>query len=135
MPMKTFPWPSGIVAALLGAFVFTINLRADNPPWPPLVSVLALNPHAAEEGSDPATFLVVRIGPANTALTVEYSLGGEAENGTDYQTLPGVVTIPQGAYFAPVTVTPFDDFEIEGAESVILALQQPPVWPPPYIVT
>src|ERR1043166_1718990 len=134
MPMKTSPWLS-FVAAWLGAFALTPAVQADNPPWPPLVSVLALDPRAAEEGSDPATFLVVRIGPANTALTVEYALGGEGENGTAYQTLPGMVTIPQGAYFAPVTVTPLDNFEIEGAESVVLALRQPPVWPPPYIVT
>src|SRR6185295_11281931 len=132
MPMKTFPWPSGIVAALLGAFVFTINLRADDPPWPPLVSVLALDPDAAEEGSDPATFLVVRIGPANTPLTIHYALGGAAQNGEDYQRLTGEVTIPMGAYFAPVQATPLDDFLIEGAESVVVALLQPPIWPPPY---
>ena len=132
--MKTSKWLSGIVAVLLGAFALLPNVRADNPPWPSLVSVLTLDPCAAEEGSDQATFLVVRIGPANTALTVEYELGGGATNGADYVTLPGTVTIPEGAYFALVNVTPHDDFLIEGAESVVLALQQPPVFPPPYIV-
>jgi len=132
--MKTTRWLCGIVALLLGAFNFTYESRADNPPWPSLVSVLPLDPHAAEEGSDPATFLVVRIGPADAPLTVQYALGGEATNGDDYEMLSGEVTIPQGAYFAPVTVTPYDDFLIEGEESVVLALQQPPVFPPPYIV-
>jgi hypothetical protein len=125
----------GIVAILLGMLVPLSNVQADNPPWPPLVSVIALDPDAAEQGSDSATFLVVRIGPANTALTVEYDLGGDAHNGTDYQSLVGTVTIPQGAYFAPVIVTPIDDYEVEGSESVVIALQQPPVWPPPYIVS
>jgi hypothetical protein len=125
----------GIVAILLGVFVSVANVRADNPPWPPFVSVIALDPDAAEQGSDTATFLVVRIGPANTALTVAYELGGEAINGVDYQSLPGTVTIPAGAHFAPVVVTPIDDYEIEGSESVVVALQQPPAWPPPYIVT
>jgi hypothetical protein len=119
---------------LLGAFSFLSNARADDPPWPPLVSVIALDPAAAEEGSDPAMFLAVRVGPANTALTVQYALGGGAENGVDYEPLSGVVIIPAGAYFAPIEVMPIDDYLVEGAESVVVALQQPPAWPPPYIV-
>ena len=42
-----------------------------------------LDPDAAEEGSDPATFLVVRTGAADTPLTVNYLLGGAAGNGVD----------------------------------------------------
>lgn len=135
MCTKTSPWSYGIIAILLVVFVSLSTVRADNPPWPSLVSVIALDPDAAEQGSDTATFLVVRIGPANTALTVQYALGGDALNGADYQSLSGTVTIPEGAHFAPVTVTPIDDYEIEGSESVVIALQQPPDWPPPYIVT
>jgi len=135
MPMKTSRWLCAIAGLWLGAFGFLSNVNADNPPWPPQVLVLALDPSAAEEGSDPATFLVVRVGPANAPLTVQYALGGTADNGADYQFLPGMVTIPTGAYFAPVTVDPIDDFLVEGSESVVIALQQPPVWPPPYIVT
>jgi hypothetical protein len=66
---------------------------------------------------------------------VNYLLGGTAENGVDYEPLPGSVTIPSGAHFAPVVVTPMDDFLVEGVESIVIALQQPPAWPPPYIVT
>ena len=134
MQTKYLPRLCGIAAIILGVLSFLSNVNADNPPWPPLVSVLALDPCAAEEGSDPATFLVVRIGPANAPLTVHYALGGTAQNGLDYQELTGDVTIPMGAYFAPVTVTPIDDFEVEGDESVVIALLQPPVLPPPYIV-
>jgi len=133
--MKTSRWLCGIAVVLFGVFGLLSKVNADNPPWPPQVLVLALDPSAAEEGSDPATFLVVRTGPANTPLTVQYALGGTADNGDDYQPLSGQVIIPPGAYFAPVIVNPIDDFLVEGHESVVIALQQPPVWPPPYIVT
>jgi hypothetical protein len=135
MRTKNSRWLCGLAAVVLGLFSFVTNVRADDPPWPPQVIVLALDPAAAEEGSDPATFLVVRIGPANAPLTVQYALGGETENGADYQPLSGSATIPQNAYFAPVTISPLDDFLVEGSESVVIALQQPPTWPPPYIVT
>jgi len=133
--MKTSRWLCCVAAILCGLFGGSSHVRADDPPWPPLVVVIATDPNAAEEGSDPAQFLVVRVGPAHTPLTVQYALGGTADNGDDYQWLPGTVTIPAGAYFAPVDVHPLDDFLVEGHESVVIALQQPPVWPAPYIVT
>src|SRR6185312_15740098 len=49
-------------------------------------------------------------------------LGGTAVNGTDYQTLSGTVTIPAGAVSAPITVTPMDDTQVEGDETVVLTL-------------
>jgi hypothetical protein len=78
---------------------------------------------------------VVRIGLPDGPLTVQYTLGGTASNGVDYQSLPLSVTIPANAYFATIQVDPIDDYLIEGTESVVVALQQPAVWPPPYIVT
>lgn len=135
MSTKPSRWLYGLAAALLGVFGVVSPLHAQNPPWPPLVSVIALDPDASEQGSDSATFLVVRLGLANTPLTVHYVLGGTAVNGVDYEPLSGSVTIPSGEHFAPVVITPIDDYLIEGTETVVLALQQPPVSPPPYIVT
>ncbi len=136
------PFESFILLLALLAFagISPKLLAADDPPgdpadWPPVVHILAIDPDAAEEGSDPATFYVLRLGPTNVPLTVSYVLGGTAENGTDYEALPGTVTIPEGAYLAPITVTPIDDFSIEGGETVVAALDQPPSWPPPYIVS
>ena len=129
--MKTSRWPCAVAAILLGAFTILPGALAQTPPWPPLVLVIASDPAAAEEGSDPAQFLVVRGGPADGPLTVQYTLGGTAANGDDYETLTGEVTIPTGSYFAPVEVNPYDDFLVEGEESAVIALQQPPAWPPP----
>ena len=61
--MKTSRWLCGIAGLLFGAFGFLSNAQSQNPPWPPLVLVIASDPSAAEEGSDPAQFLVVRVGP------------------------------------------------------------------------
>src|SRR5207244_3441258 len=59
-----------------------------------------------------------------SALTVRYSLSGSAANGIDYQSLPTSVTIPAGAASATVTVTPIDDSQTEGDETVVLTLSQ-----------
>jgi len=48
------------------------------------------------------------------ALVVYYRIGGTASNGVDYQTLPGTVTIPEGAVSALIEVDPIDDLLVEG---------------------
>jgi hypothetical protein len=54
----------------------------------------------------PGIFSLTRDGDTSSALTVHYSLGGSAANGTDYQTLSGSVVIPAGSSTATVTVEP-----------------------------
>jgi hypothetical protein len=55
-------------------------------------------------------------------LTVFYTLGGSASNGTDYNNLTGSVVIDSGQSSATVTVVPVDDSSPEGTETVILTL-------------
>ena len=53
---------------------------------------------SASEAGDTGSFRVTRPAAAtNGALTVYYTLGGEAANGADYAQLTGSVTIPAGA--------------------------------------
>jgi len=131
MKTRNSLWLSALALSL---FCAALLPRQASAQIPTIVYVLATDPFAAEEGSEPATFTVIRLGPLDAPLTVQYALGGTAVNGDDYQTLSGEVTIPQGQITAPVVVSPIDDFLVEGWEDVVLALQQPPVWPPPYIV-
>jgi len=91
-----------------------------------LVSVVASDPVAAENGSDPGAFRVSRQGPSADPLTVFYTLSGAAEAGVDYVPLPGSVTLPAGATEATVPIEPLDDALIEGPESVVLALKPGP---------
>jgi hypothetical protein len=54
---------------------------------------------------------------------VSYSVSGTATAGSDFTTLAGTATIPAGATFATVTVTPINDAVVEIQETVILTLQ------------
>ena len=135
MNTKLFSLLNWIGAVALTSTGLATTLRAASSDSPPTVHLLATAPSAAEEGSAPATFMVFRIGPTNAPLPVSYAVGGSAVNGEDYQWLSGEVAIPAGSYSALVTVTPIDDFLVEGWENIVLALDQPPVWPPAYIVS
>ncbi len=59
---------------------------------------------------------------APTDLTVNYSVGGSATNGTDYLTLTGSAIITSGASSQTITVTPVDDSAPESTETVALTL-------------
>ena len=57
------------------------------------------------------------------ALTVHFTVSGTATVGVDYTALPASVVIPAGQSSVVLTVTPIDDAEIEGDESVSLMVQ------------
>jgi hypothetical protein len=89
----------------------------------PMVTVAPTDASAAEEGLDPGVFTITRTGGTATPLTVLYTLSGTASNGVDYEILPGSVTVPAGETSATITVTPIDDGETEGSETVVLTLR------------
>lgn len=86
------------------------------------------DPSAAETTQPPANtgtfhfYLPYNVGP----LTVNFTVGGTAANGTDYQSIPTSVTIPSGQKDAYVTVTPIDDTRVEGPETVVLTISSSP---------
>src|SRR5439155_21015776 len=86
------------------------------------VVVAASDASASEQGPDPGEFTFTRTGDTSFALTVNYTLGGTAQNGTDYQPLGTSVTIPAGSGSATLAVMPIDDTEAEGDETVVLTL-------------
>lgn len=99
-----------------------------NPPMvtdsPPVVTVLATDPNAAEDGPDSGTFQISRTGDPTNSITVYYSLDGSARNGRDYQMLSGVVTFAIGASSTNINVVPILDVDssAEPSDSVILQL-------------
>ena len=60
--------------------------------------------------------------PLYPPLTVTYSIAGSAGSGTDYSTVSGTVTFPDGVQDVYLDVNPVDDALVEGAEAVILTL-------------
>ena len=88
---------------------------------PSSVSVFASD-NLATEGSDAATFTLTRTGDTSSDLTIFYSLGGTALNGTDYDTNELSAVIPAGSASVEVTITPIDDTEAEPVETVTLTV-------------
>ena len=88
------------------------------------LTIEASDASASEAGPDTGTIRVTRPDTStNAALTVFYTLGGTAVNGSDYAPLSGSVVIPAGALSAEFTVTPLDDTAWqEGTETVVAAL-------------
>src|SRR4030095_16246429 len=85
--------------------------------------IMATHAIAAEAPTPaPGVFTVSRTGSTTAALTVNYTVGGTATNGTDYQTLSGSVVIAAGPASATLTVTPIDDTVSEGDETVTVTL-------------
>jgi hypothetical protein len=101
---------------------------------PPVVNITAIDPEGAEPGVPAvinlAIFQIKRTGPTNWPLVVFYRIGGSAENGLDYRLIPNRVQIPAGAAAANVVIDPLDDNLVEGLETVILKLVEPPILSP-----
>lgn len=74
-----------------------------------------------EDGEVPAEFVVFRSGGIRP-ITVQYTLGGTAEHGVDYQPLSGVVEIPGGVRAVGIPVVPIPDGLVEPQETVVLTL-------------
>ncbi|MDX2306135.1 MAG: ExeM/NucH family extracellular endonuclease [Microscillaceae bacterium] len=88
-----------------------------------LVSIQATDTDATELGQGTATFRISRTGATTNALTVSYTVGGTASNGTDYTpNLTGTAIIPADAAFVDIIITPEDDNDVEGNETVTLTL-------------
>ena len=88
----------------------------------PVVSISATDATADEEGPTTGTFTVSRAGSTDNAITVNYSVTGTAVNGTDYTTLGGSVVIAASSASSTITITPVDDSDVEGDETVIVTL-------------
>ena len=88
----------------------------------PTVTVIATDPTATEAGPTTGTFTISRTGPTTAPLTIQWSVTGTATKGVDRLSLPATPVIPAGASSVAITVTPVDDTEVEGNETVIATL-------------
>ncbi|GBL15644.1 hypothetical protein MTo_02959 [Microcystis aeruginosa NIES-1211] len=84
---------------------------------------LAVSPSSVtEDGTTNLVYTFTRTGVTTNALTVNYSVGGTATNGTDYTSIPTSVTFAANSSTATVTVDPTADTTVESDETVILTL-------------
>ena len=89
------------------------------------INVEVTSLYASESGTASA-FEVVRSGNTDASLTIQYTLRGTAQNGTDYQNLGGTVTLAAGASSATVPINPIADGTSEEPETVFLTLEGAP---------
>jgi hypothetical protein len=94
----------------------------DPPPAPPPLTVTATDPSASRVGPDNGVFTIARTGSTAAALSVNYSLGGTAQNGADYSQLSTPATIPIGASAIALTVAPKASTNPVTSETVVLTL-------------
>lgn len=95
----------------------TMRLKDDDS------EAIAVSTHSATlaEPASASSFYLSRAGTAG-ALTVHYTLGGTATNGTDYTLVSGTATIPDTATGVDIPVTPINDALAEGTETIILTI-------------
>lgn len=74
------------------------------------------------EGCAPATITFSRANAAPTPLTINYTIGGTATMGVDYNTIPSSVTIPAGQTSVNLTLNGTVDALNEGSETVTLSI-------------
>lgn len=89
---------------------------------PSVISVTASNATVSEGGASNGVFILTRSGVITNALTVYYTMGGTATNGTDYTTLSGSITFATNATTTNITLGLSDDLISEFTESATLNL-------------
>ena len=115
-----------------GTGTASINLLDNDAP--PAVSIAA-GASAAEPATN-GTFTINFSVATTTATNINFAYTGTADFGTDYSvsysagtanspTASGVLTVPSGVSSIIVTVTPINDPDVEGSETIILTLSTP----------
>jgi hypothetical protein len=108
-----------INASLGGIKVHTYTILANDGAT---VSITATAPNASRAGPVPGNFRITRTGPTNASQVVTFEITGTASAPTDYQPLGTSVTIPAGAAYVDLPVTPTDLYSVEIGQSVVLTL-------------
>ena len=111
---------AGYVIGNPGLATITLNDNADLP-----IVTVGVNDGVAGEVSDTGKFRFTTTGTGSGDIVVHYTVTGAALADVDYVALPGTVTMGRNST-AEVTVTPLDDAELEGYESVTVTIDPDP---------
>ena len=86
-------------------------------------ATIAVSPAAVAEDGAPNLVYTVTLNQASfSALSINYTIGGTATNGTDYASIASPLVIPAGSTTGTITVNPTADATIEADETVTLTL-------------
>ena len=84
----------------------TVTITENDAPRPTTVTLSVLGDGTATVGGPNGKVLFTRSGDYTAPLTVNYQVAGTPGNGTDYQYLPGSLTIPAGSSSAKLKIKP-----------------------------
>jgi hypothetical protein len=90
------------------------------------VTVAAGGASASRIGPTSGSFTFIRSGSTAEAVTVNFTLGGSAVNGVDYNTLPTSITIPVGVSSATLNIVPKTSTSLVGDKNVTLTVSSGP---------
>lgn len=121
--LVTFPCVAGTIYQIAvdgysgaqGSITLNIDIGA-------VIGVTVTDASASEQATDTGTFRITRVGQISSSLTVNFTLGGTALNGTDYQTVTTSVTFNANETQKDIVITPIDDALQEGPETVTLSI-------------
>lgn len=107
-----------------------VGVLRDSGTPPAVVGVEATRPATSEPMPNariaPAQFTVRRTGSTAWPLPVVMKWSGTATSGRDYEPLPNLLVIPAGKAEVALDVPALDDDLIEGVETVVAEVVQPP---------
>jgi outer membrane protein OmpA-like peptidoglycan-associated protein len=109
--------------ATLGAIVAQTVTVTDNDPAP--VVQLAAATQTVSEGAGTVTITATLSAASGRDVTVPFTLGGTAQQPSDYTAGATSILIPAGSTSASATLTIVDDNVIEGDETVVVTLGTP----------
>ena len=102
----------------------TISDDDEEPDQEVVISLTVTDDSASESPPRPAQVEVRRVSGSDRAVTLEYSVGGTASPGEDFDELPGTVTLGEEQDQASISINvPGDDEAFEGDETVRITLQ------------
>jgi len=111
-----------------GANTASVNILDDDPNNKPTVTVRTVTSNASETDRKYGIFQFERAGGnVNEALTVHFRYEGTATLDSDYEsTRPdGYITFPPEGIGVQLYVTPIEDVEVEGTETIVVRLLMP----------
>jgi outer membrane autotransporter protein len=88
----------------------------------PSASISVSPPSVNEDSGTPLVYTVTLDQPSLVPLSIAYTVGGTATNGTDYAAVTSPLSIAAGATTGTITVTPTADSTVEANETVVLTL-------------
>ena len=88
----------------------------------PVASITVSPAGVNEDGAPNLIYTVALDQPSTSALSIGFSLGGTATNGTDYATINSPLVIAAGQSSGTITVNPTPDGTVEPDETVVISL-------------